>query len=413
MKTDETLKSYCAWMTGENGHDNQFPDLSPENVGFNWYDITYPLRTLLKASVLLEEPSYAEVVFKYMDIYVGEQLPQGGFTADYRGTPTSELDAETHRDVLRSGKVNLADNGSNVTCLVQAAAMADPERRERYLAAAKRWFEEWVPIWALAENAGGCCFWTGKHVPPDNETPALKRGIYGNGIWGGHKVNTPYTMAICNVATAFAAYHKATGDVYYRDEAEACAKFLCKYWGEDGLPLNLSVYPLPRREMIDDYGRIFYLMEGLCWAHSVSDDNEVKSQIERRLKEWLHAPSGVLSRWQGSWFDFNRMCDVGLPEYGYSPIRSSKIGIRLFWEMAKATAIPHLLAYYSRNIEDDPEIKEKVELGVEFLLDPGKARMTGIMSDSAESYGKFALQATGFGGLSLVEAIAPGTVFSC
>ena len=58
-----------------------------------------------------------------------------------------------------------------------------------------------------------------------------------------------------------------------------------------------------------------------------------------------------------------------------------------------------------------PALREKVELGIRYLSHPLKARMSGVMAEPEESYGAFAVQATGFAGLSLAEAVQPGVVF--
>lgn len=410
----DTLRTYCDWLLGADGAKPRLPDCAEGAPGFSWYGITYPLRTLIGASRVLAHPPYAETAFRYMDAYTAEQLPQGGFTANFRGTPTSRLTRKAHHGILRAGCVNLADNGSNVTCLVQAACVADADRRQRYLNAAHRWFEEWVPLWALTEDpAGGSCFWTGRYVPPEPEDQRLHEGIYGNGIWHGHKINAPYTMATCNLATALSTYYQVTENADYRRQAEACARFLCKYWLDDGRPINLSVYPMQRREVVMDYARIFYLLEGLCWVHAVAHDAEVKTRIEQRLHAWLFAPEGVLSFWQGNWFAFSGHAHAPLAGLEPETLRSSKIDVGFFWEMAKATGIPYALSYYVNHIEDSPEIREKIALGLQFLSDPLRARMTGVMSDPRESFGSHAVQATGFAGLSILEGIKADAAFSC
>jgi hypothetical protein len=409
----QTLKTYCDWLVTPVTGQRRLPDCGDGAAHFSWYEVTYPLRTLIGASRLLGNESYAATAFRYMDVFVDEQLPQGGFTANFRGTPTARLDRTTHHDILRSGCVNLADNGSNVTCLVQAASLADAPRRQRYLDAAHRWFEDWVTLWALTEDpASGSTFWSGKYVAPDDRQPPLREGIYGNGIWFGHKINTPYTMAICNLATAFSAYYQLTGDQEYQRHAQACARFLCKQWMEDGRPINLSVYPIQRLEVITDYSRIFYLLEGLCWVHRIADDAEIKAMIQKRVQQWLFAPAGILSLWHGSWFNFNATAESPLAGYEPERMRESRLGIRLFWEMAKATGLLYLFSYYLSNMEDHADLRQKIELGLQFLSDPQRARMTGVMSDPQESYGRHAVQATGFAGLSFLEGIAPGSAFS-
>jgi len=410
---NNVLQTYCDWLVGTEDRKPRLPDCAEGAPGFSWYTITYSLRALIGASRTLSHAPYADTAFRYMDAYTSEQLPQGGFTANFRGTPTSRLTREAYHEILRAGCVNLADNGSNVTCLVQAAGIADAARRERYLNAARRWFDEWVPLWALTEDpAGGSSFWTGHYVPQDPAVPILREGIYGNGIWHGHKINAPYTMATCNLATSLSVYFKATGEAEYRRQAEACGRFLCKYWLDDGRPINLSVYPMQRREVVMDFARIFYLLEGLCWIHSVAQDADIKQQIEKRLHEWMFAPEGILSLWDGNWFTFGGTAHAPLAGLEPESLRSSKIDVGFFWEMAKAAGIPYAFSYYLHHIGDAREIREKLECGMKFLCDPQRAKMIGIMSDIHESYGSHAVQATGFGGLSLLEGISPGTGFN-
>ena len=90
----------------------------------------------------------------------------------------------------------------------------------------------------------------------------------------------------------------------------------------------------------------------------------------------------------------------------------SRMGIRPGWELAKSNGILHAFWYYLRHIHDDPQLREKVDLGVNYLSHPLKARMSGVCSDPEESYGSFAVQSTGFAGLSLAESIRPDAVFT-
>ena len=67
-------------------------------------------------------------------------------------------------------------------------------------------------------------------------------------------------------------------------------------------------------------------------------------------------------------------------------------------------------AFSSISCED--EYIETVELGIKYLSHLLKARMSGVASEPEESYGIFAVQAAGFAGLSLAEAIKADSVFN-
>lgn len=377
LSLEEALKLDADWLVEQFGASPQYHE---------WYMVFYPVRTLMLAGKLLKQPKYTDVALKTIDVFVGEQLPNGAFTSNYRGQTTAQVSKREFEDILRKGKVNLADNGSNVMGVIQAAMMTTGERRTRYLDAARKWFDHWVPIWALPE------------------------GGYGNGIWFGHKLNAPYTCAISTVASALAAFSQVTGEGEYIENAERCISFQCANWLPDGCPIAFDCYPVPRRTELNDYGHSFYLLEGMCWTHHVSKNAEARALIEKRLAEWIFGKKGLLSQWSDSWFNFQFS---GYPaDWDNSELTMSRLGLRPGWELAKSNGILHAFSYYLNHIHDDPRLREKVEAGLRFLSHPLKARMSGVCSDPEESYGEFAGQATGFAGLSLAEGIAKDSVFN-
>ena len=376
LSLEEALRVYADWLA------EQFAD---PRMCSEWYVVFYPLRTLMLADRLLGRHDYMDLVVRYLDIYVSQQLPNGGFTSNQREKPTSEMTKREFHDTLRSGKVNLADNGSNVTALIQAAMALSDERRGRYMEAAHKWFDEWVPIWAL----------------PD--------GGYGNGIWQGHKLNSPYTCAISTVAVALSAFTLATGEPEYVENAERCITFQCGQWLPDGRPIFLDCYPRPRKCALNDYSHSFYLLEGMCWTHSASKNDEARALIEKRLKEWIFGKEGLLSQWLDSWFNFQF---IAYPPEADGELPMSRLWLRPGWELAKSNGIVHAFLYYLNHIDNDARLREKVELGLKFLSNPLKARHSGVAADTDESYGMFAEQAAGFAGLSLAEGIRKDSVFS-
>lgn len=376
LSPKEALETYCEWIM------EQLPQYDELTI-FSWYRVFYPLRVLLLGSKLLGKPHYAEAAWRQMDRYLPEQLPNGAFCAYFRNKPTAEMTQKEIEELFRTGNLNLADNGSNVHGLLLGAAVADPERRERYIAAARKFLDWYVPVWSL----------------PD--------GSYGNGIWAGQKLNAPYTMAI-NVCSAFAQCTLLTGDRHYIENAERFAMFQCDNWHPCGVPVRFNLYPVPdSHNLVGDYSRIFYLLEGLIWTHYVSRDQAVRSRIEERLTEWLE--KDLLKRWpeNRNWFDMNKATLRHIPHGDYGDSGHDIVGF--YWMAAKCGGIPHLLKYYLKHIEDRPEWRMRVERGEKFLCNPLNARTLAIMAEEVEPV--FCFQATGFAGLSVAAAMDLDSIF--
>ena len=391
LTPQEAMIEYCEWLISqqvETSVGKFFRIIEEGNEKHEWYMAFYPLRTLMLAGKLLNRPEYFDVALPYFDTYVDEQLPNGAFTSNFRNQKGSEISHEDFVYQMLHGRLNLADNGSNSQALIQAAMLCgDEDRRVRYLAAVKKWFDNWTLIFALPN------------------------GAYGNGFWSGQKPCSPYSMA-ANVCSAFSAYTLATGDEEYINYAEKFIMFLCDHWLEDGRPIRFNSYPVESNGVVDDFARMFYLLEAMCWTHLVSKKPEVRARIEERLRQWLLTETGIFRQWHPQHSFFN--CRHGENRYSHVPegMYSTKLEVRVMWELAKANGILHCFSYIRENMFDDPEISTRYERGIKFLSHPLKARSTGICCEPEEAYGAFAVQATGFAGLSLAEAIKPGSAFS-
>ena len=138
---NDALYACSEWLLAQKTEDPFFRCLDQGKQSSEWYSIFYPLRTLLCAGQIFSHKRFTETVFAFMDLYVSEQLPNGAFTSNYRKKPTAQLTKAEFQDILRTGKANLADNGSNINALIQAAKLADPERRKTYLDAARGWLD--------------------------------------------------------------------------------------------------------------------------------------------------------------------------------------------------------------------------------------------------------------------------------
>jgi len=126
--------------------------------------------------------------------------------------------------------------------------------------------------------------------------------------------------------------------------------------------------------------------------------------MARRLTEWILGAKGILSNWNESWFRVRHVP-------GRYPISGDVNWV--WWELAKSNGILHCFLYYLRHIDDNPLLREKTEKGIMTLSTPEKARMSGVMAEPEEFYGRYAVQATGFAGLSLAEYVEPDSIFGC
>ena len=99
------------------------------------------------------------------------------------------------------------------------------------------------------------------------------------------------------------------------------------------------------------------------------------------------------------------VCQVHAAGYG----DSSTDGVRFYWQASKAAGMSGLLSYYVNSIEDRADLRDRVERGGKYLCNPLKARMLAVMADDVEP--DFCMQATGFGGLGVAEALAPNSTF--
>ncbi|NLF94006.1 MAG: hypothetical protein GX564_08985 [Oligosphaeraceae bacterium] len=363
------LDAYCTWLV------QQLPEYRR-----SWYPLFYALRALLYGAELLQKPEYAKAAFPYFDQYVSEQLPNGAFNAKPLNRPLADFTYPEIAELLRRGDLNLADGGSNVHALLQAAAAAGGERRLRYLGAAEKWLKDWVAIFALPS------------------------GAYGNGFWGGHKLNGPYSMAM-NVCSAFAAYTCITGRRDLIAYAENFVLFqLENGWHEAGVPVRFDNYPVPSADsLIVDYCRMFYLLEAICWTHYASDNESFRARVKERLDEWLAAD--FLPRWPEGQAWFNMDYKFPLPA-GW---RDSNIGTGFYWRAAKCNGIPYLFSYYLNHIGEHQALRQRFEAGVKYLSHPLDAMMQGVAS-RLELY--LSVQATGIACLTLTEGCQADAAFA-
>ena len=172
------------------------------------------------------------------------------------------------------------------------------------------------------------------------------------------------------------------------------------------MPIRFHLYPTPSADRFcDDFSRVYYLFEALSWTHYVSKDQMVRARIAQRLKEWIDAD--LIRRWpeDRDWFDMNKSCC----QVDDEEVCKAREVVRFYWQASKAAGMSGLLSYYVNNIEDRADLRDRVTRGGKYLCNPLKARMLAIMADDVEP--SFCMQATGFGGLGVAEALKPSSTF--
>ena len=222
-----------------------------------WYETSYPVRTLLAAYDIFDDPRYLDAATKCLDKLPTEQLPNNSFSAGFRNQPTSQSSPAT-LERLMAGTTNTADVGCITACLSIAAPYVEAERRKLYLDTAKRYADGYAAQWQL--DSGGF-------------TNAQCRGI---------RCTTEYSVATGTQAMNFAALYAATGEKRYLTVATRAADFLLRHWLEDGRPVHHR-WDSPEKGPADilDFGNCYYYHDGILWTYHYNADPAFCKSVER------------------------------------------------------------------------------------------------------------------------------------
>jgi len=268
----KTLRTYCDFLMENRSSDGGF------SYRGAWYETSFAVRTLLIAAKLLNDDRYREAAYGCLDRFAEEQREDGSWSAEYFGRGPCP---EAQQLVNDARSVNLADVGSMALCLAFAAPAADPDRRERYLHAARRYADEII-------------------LPNQ-----LESGAFPNLRWQGQDYRTPYSVATGTQAANLAALGLATGDSRYSRGAERAALFLASNIDSDG---SVEFHRFDRRPPAGinpgSMGNIFYIIDGLLWVRFGSGD-VIRTAIDITLAEYLTGDNGLLNRVEDSkwWTD--------------------------------------------------------------------------------------------------------------
>jgi hypothetical protein len=199
------LRQVCEWLLAHRRADGFLGD--PEGERRWWYTAAYPIRTLLAASAIFGEARYRAAAEQVLDLFVLDQMPEGGFPQAYQGRgelaqlPAAELDAIRARSWM-----NLADIGSTVSALAFAIPYVAGERRLRYRAAVRKYLDGWAR--RFQQPNGG----------------------FTNGWLAGHDAQWIYSIATGTTALAVAFYAAAPAAPGYIEAAGRAAGLLVRGW---------------------------------------------------------------------------------------------------------------------------------------------------------------------------------------
>jgi len=356
----KTLKTYCDWLLAHRTATGLLEQNSTE-----WYRTSYPIRTLLAGYHIFGDRRYLDAVTTCLDKLVGEQLPNSAWSSACRNRPVAER-TDDEVDKAIKGTTNTADVGSISACLAVAYPYVDERRKKVYLAALKRYADNYAAQWQLPT------------------------GGFTNGRWHGQDMKTPYSVATGTQGMSFCALYAVTGDARYLKIAERAAGFLLDNWLEDGRPVHHhhekeTASPLK----VTSFGDVYYYHEAILWVWHWTQDESLKDKT-RRVYGWhIKGAQGLLqARENGVWW----------------PVSET-------WANSKAAAMPLVFLEYDRSMAKDAEAHEAVERCVSFLCHPAWAERIGVMCAPEMPWGKFSMPATGFAGLTLAEIIEPGVIY--
>ena len=309
-----------------------------------------------KAEDLEEALKWSDSFFVNQKLAITSEINEGGYWTDLS------------RNL--KGNIYFGDGGTATSALGVILDYADPKKRWLYLKALER-YARFVADGCLFDPQGLGRESTAGWVIGEGED----KGALGCGFYAGHLSTKPYTIATATTGGAFfSALYALTEKPEYKTIATDAVTWLLKSRKPDGeIPYTLDGQPS------DDWplDTLTYCTEAFLAADVYLKDENLKMKLGTELKptvEWLLAKQNP----DGSW------------------------GTAMSPDQQRSPRVVTLLAWYYRNVEPDPKIKDAVLNYCLFLLDPEKSKAYGI---------KKLVRTTGFAGLTVAEILQPGSTY--
>jgi hypothetical protein len=373
------LRTICDWLLEHRLANGFLGDFEPGRKGTNfyWYTTAYPVRTLLAGYDIFGEKKYLDAVFRIMDVLVEEQLPNGAWQQIFRDKPANKLTELELKDIYEHEWMNLADIGCIATALGLTCHYAAEPRKSLYMAALRRFCDDWAQKWQLPS------------------------GGFTNGMEAGHACTEIYSVATATEAAAFASLYAVTNNQKYMAVAEKAAHFLADHWNEDGQSVcynhRSTKGGLVLAQPVNYFGADFYTIDGLFMVYHHTHDQSLRDKIIKVMSWYIKGERGLLALLgQNAWW----------------PLQDA-------WNNSKTAGIPLAFLNYQQE-RSDPAVDRFVSLARRFLCTADFSQRLGVMVEDADvpwgghslqSWAGCAISATGFAGLSIAEMIQAGITF--
>lgn len=308
------------------------------------------------------------------EAYLQEALRWGeSFYHQQRLAMTSKIDEAGYWvDLSRNprGNIYFGDGGTAASALAIVLGYAELKKKNLYLGALER-YARFVMDGCLIDPQRLGREEAASWVIQQGED----KGALGCGYYQGHLSLKPYTISTATTGGGFfSALFALTGKPEYRDLARGAVAWLLKIRQPDGeIPYILDGEESPDWPL----DTLTYCTEAFVPAWVYLKDEQTMSLLRTGIKptiEWFLARQNL----DGSWGEMQS------PDQQRSP---------------RAVT---LLAWYYRNVERDPKIKDAVIKYCQFLLDPDKSAAYGI---------KKLVRTTGFAGLTIAEILLPASTY--
>jgi len=318
-----------------------------------WYQNSFPIRALLSADELLDEPAWRDAAFELLDDFVAGQLPNGNWHAAYdsrHGCSSAPGD---------TASANLADIGSMTLALALAVPRAEEPRRSRYRSALVRYADS---------------------ISLPNQLPD---GGFMNRTWQNKDYRFPYSVATGTQISTLVVLHQITGDDRYRTAAGVAAKWLARQVRDDGR-IAFAPHDRATTQLVGStrFGDIYYMMEALMFVAGWTTDDALRREVDLAFDRWVEGPVGlrVLAR-NGYWWPMGDL-----------------------WTDSKLAGVPALLCERLRRPAPE-SLREMVHRQLSWLDDDRLSRRIGVRASPAAMSGEYGLVATGFAGLSAAAGL--------
>lgn len=321
-------------------------------------------RCLLLGARLLDDPRYAQAARRPLEFILQRQEEDGAFCADLY-SPTSGRDADPRLPAtIPCLTRNVADLSIATASWSLAAPFVEDSLGARFVSAQRRFVERFAAA----------------HRRPD--------GQYANGRFSGTEYEFGYSAATAAQAMCLVTLARTTRDEEPLRLAEAAARALLTEWNDSGRPL---LHPY-NRDAVDpvrptQFHDIYYVLDALLWVRSATKDRGLRDAIDQALRWYVSGREGLLAT---------------LIE---SP-NALESGVQ---DETKGNAMLGILSAI-RGILSEPKLDPILATLRQELLAPSNARRRGICAYPYDEYGRKAVIATAFAGLSYAELAQPGAM---